>query len=373
MKKNIYLMRHGQVSFDGGIRRCIGRTDLTLSAEGRAEAKEAKAYFKGLEGFSIFSSPLLRAKETAEILAGSKSSVIILDDLQEMDMGVWENQPLREIKKELASEPEGGETRLQALDRMTRAMQQVIQASGDKDAVVVSHASMITIFLADLLGIPLNISRSLPQSYGSISTLTWDRDAFQVESVGLMPQAYPSLDKAKWIAKHYAMPDRVYEHGQAVAAFAIGLGQGVNMVAEKATSHQLDLGLLEIGALLHDISKTSKFHVEDGANILRREGYPQVASLIEAQDNLKDPLHLDNEAILFYADKRIKDDQLVSIEERFRAAKEKIDQAGSSRPAMESYYRRLRTAYVVHGLLEKLLGRRGLKAIEEEFKGRTRQ
>lgn len=370
--KKIYLVRHGHVAFEDNITRCIGRTDLPLSWAGIEEAETLNKYFEDLELTRVFSSPLLRAKETAEIIGGTNSTLEIIDDLQEMDMGAWENQPLKSIKKDLTTEPEGGETRVQALSRMKRAMNQVAQTYGEEACVVVSHASMITTFIADLLGIPLEISRSLPQSYGSVSELVWDGSKFLVKSVGQMPEKFPSLAKVEKIAKHYGMPENVYRHGQAVAELAVLIGLKINSFTEaEGSKAAIDSGLLQAAAILHDIAKGSKFHVEDGANILRREGYPAVALLIEAQDNLRDPLTLNEESLLFYADKRNMHDRLVDIEERFAGAKAKIEADGSARAALEGYYRRLRAAYIVHQMIENRLGPEALRQIDTDLEERS--
>jgi len=73
----IYFLRHGET--DWNVKQlCQGQKDIPLNAKGKRQAHKAAETVKNLEIQTIFSSPLLRAKETAEII----SNLIPLAKLQ---------------------------------------------------------------------------------------------------------------------------------------------------------------------------------------------------------------------------------------------------------------------------------------------------
>lgn len=85
-----------------------------------------------------------------------------------------------------------------------------------------------------------------------------------------------------------------------------------------------DWDLIRKAALVHDITRTRKNHPETGADFLVKEGYPEIAQLVRYHHDVtiqEGPLAA--EEILFYADKRVQEDQVVSLEERFEKSKEK--------------------------------------------------
>ena len=88
----VYLIRHGKTQ--GNVeRRYIGSTDQPLCSQGRAELRNKT----GPEADRIIASPLLRCRETAEILYPGKG-VEIVDDLRETDFGAFENHTYEELK-----------------------------------------------------------------------------------------------------------------------------------------------------------------------------------------------------------------------------------------------------------------------------------
>ena len=95
MMRDLYLVRHGQVDFPNNIRRCIGWTDLPLSPKGKRQGQELGKYFRlaTAKQIPVFTSPLKRASETAELLAEG-NPVLVEEGLKELNMGEWENIPM---------------------------------------------------------------------------------------------------------------------------------------------------------------------------------------------------------------------------------------------------------------------------------------
>lgn len=86
----LYIIRHGKTDWNER-HKIQGRTDIPLNDEGRAMAEEAREEYKNVNFDVVFCSPLVRAKETAEILLKGRNLPINFDDrLMEMSFGEYE-------------------------------------------------------------------------------------------------------------------------------------------------------------------------------------------------------------------------------------------------------------------------------------------
>ncbi|AHC13529.1 histidine phosphatase family protein [Salinispira pacifica] len=106
-KTHFYFLRHGES--EGNRKRMIqGHVDLPLTSLGRDHARSAGLYFqeKGLD--AILSSPLSRALETAEIVAGHNNvdagNIIRRDALKELDTGIFSGLTFDEIQSQYPEE-----------------------------------------------------------------------------------------------------------------------------------------------------------------------------------------------------------------------------------------------------------------------------
>jgi len=89
-RQTFWFLRHGQTDWNR-VGRCQGRRDVPLSAEGEAEAHAAIRHLKdrGING--ICSSPLKRARHTADIIGKAlELPVADVPGLEEMDVGPYE-------------------------------------------------------------------------------------------------------------------------------------------------------------------------------------------------------------------------------------------------------------------------------------------
>jgi alpha-ribazole phosphatase len=105
----IYLVRHGESEANIS-RRFSGITDVELTERGALQAVKAGRKLKGEKILNIFSSPLKRAKNTAEIIADeigfNKKDIIIDKRLMEVNFGIFENLKWEEIVDLYADEVE---------------------------------------------------------------------------------------------------------------------------------------------------------------------------------------------------------------------------------------------------------------------------
>jgi len=114
-------------------------------------------------------------------------------------------------------------------------------------------------------------------------------------------------------------PSKVIEHSKAVYTVAENI---TNKLIKKGI--KINKNLVIAAALLHDLERGKNNHVVRGFNLLKKVGYLEVAKVMKKHSLFKVTLKNNQprsweEKIVFYADKRCKDDNIVSLEERFKA------------------------------------------------------
>lgn len=151
---NIYVARHGQ---DEDNRKGIlnGRRDMGLTDLGIEEALSVgrRIAEHNISFDSIYSSPLKRAKHTAELIASEANGPepIIMDDLIERDFGVMTGLPHTSIIPMCSPEvivteyvdyflnPENGETFPQLIERGRRVISELHEVHPDGNVLLVTH------------------------------------------------------------------------------------------------------------------------------------------------------------------------------------------------------------------------------------------
>ncbi len=187
----LILARHGQTDWNKE-RRIQGRTDLDLNETGRAQAEMLAQALKDETVHAIYSSPLTRARDTAEAIARFHGAqVTVLDGLQEIDAGevdgltyleMWEqhNEFLRQWIDDCSSiAPPGGCSLPELQDEVWGAIQHIVRkhnaGAGEPQTVVaVAHFFPIVITVSKVLSIPLSECRRLRMDVASITTLEFD-------------------------------------------------------------------------------------------------------------------------------------------------------------------------------------------------------
>jgi molybdenum cofactor cytidylyltransferase len=160
----------------------------------------------------------------------------------------------------------------------------------------------------------------------------------------------PTPAECEVILAERRVPAAIVRHGKAVSEVAQRLAEQLN----RAGLH-LDVGLARAAGLLHDLAKGAPDHARAGARVLRRLGHLRVAAAVATHMDIERSggLPLDEAAILYLADKLVCGDRVVSIEERFLAARKKVGEAGAGSAALE---RRLRDALAIATSVRHVLG-----------------
>jgi phosphoserine phosphatase len=187
LNTTVFLVRHGETDWTRE-RRLMGQRDLGLNADGLNQALAAAMALKGVEITEVISSPLLRAMQTAEVLAGLCDMDVARDPrLIEMALGRWEGMPYDAALVDpgyqaFFDDPEGtpvpgGERVTDVRDRAAAAIQQTLADNPSRsNLIVVSHASVIRVLLAHYLGLGLANFHRLRVGPGSLSVLRFADD-----------------------------------------------------------------------------------------------------------------------------------------------------------------------------------------------------
>jgi probable phosphoglycerate mutase len=152
----LVLVRHGETDWNVE-RRMQGRTDIPLNERGRAQAWRHGVTLArkvpGVEQFDFASSPLVRARETMEIMRAAMGldphDYRIAPELMEITFGTWEGFTLgelaitgpEEVKAREADKwgyvPPEGESYAMATERVRRFAEAIT-----RDTVAVSHGAV---------------------------------------------------------------------------------------------------------------------------------------------------------------------------------------------------------------------------------------
>jgi broad specificity phosphatase PhoE len=175
---SLLLLRHGAT--DNNLMkppRLQGqRIDMALSATGVIQAEQTARFLAGWPVAAVFSSPLLRARQTAEAIARRHGlEVQVIDALTECDVGAWENRTWPEIEREdpdacraFTGDPyrcayRDGENLQQVCDRAFPALTELAHRHLGQQIVVVAHNVVNRVYLGTLLGLPGDRHRHVPQ------------------------------------------------------------------------------------------------------------------------------------------------------------------------------------------------------------------
>lgn len=132
----------------------------------------------------------------------------------------------------------------------------------------------------------------------------------------------PSTELCAEIQNWFHMQKHTKNHSTKVAEIAREITAGL-----ARAGHTLNKGLVEAGTLLHDIAKGKENHAAIGGKWLEQLGYSSVARVVAAHTDLPEDAveKLDERAVVYFADKLVKEDRVISLEERFAASLEKFE------------------------------------------------
>ena len=187
----LLLVRHGETEWNR-VARFQGGIDVPLNENGRKQAQQAAEFLKDVPIDFAVSSPMLRPKETAELILKNHPNIKIElpEKLKEINHGLWEGKLESEIKQEYAdllhqwqTAPETvqmpeGENLQQVWDRAIACWEAIIEAAGVSDTelktgLVVAHDAINKVILCHVLGLSPASIWSIKQGNGAVTVIDY--------------------------------------------------------------------------------------------------------------------------------------------------------------------------------------------------------
>ena len=177
----IVLVRHGETAWTLSGQH-TGLTDIALTDAGCDSAKALSTTLKSFSFAAVFTSPLKRARQTAE-LAGYGAVSVPLPDLCEWDYGDYEGittaairamRPDWRLFEHGCPNGESPDSVSQRADRVVARIQQIHGASGN--VLIFAHSDLLRVLVARWLRLPALEGRRFLLATSSLSVLGYDHD-----------------------------------------------------------------------------------------------------------------------------------------------------------------------------------------------------
>ncbi|WP_459481957.1 histidine phosphatase family protein [Clostridium saccharoperbutylacetonicum] len=196
MKTTVLLIRHGETEWNT-LGKFQGCTDIELSKEGIRQASVLKERINGDFDY-IYASPLIRAFQTAKIVAeNTNKEVIIAPEIREINFGEWEGMTIHEIREKY---PEvfkawrtdkkesficGGDSSIHnAANRATKCILDIVEKHKGNKIAIVAHGGIIKAGLIGLFEWDMTMYHKMALGNTCINTVVFN-DEMMPSLIGL--------------------------------------------------------------------------------------------------------------------------------------------------------------------------------------------
>ncbi len=176
----LLVIRHGQTEWSKTGKH-TGRTDIPLTDIGRDEAAAARRTLADWHLDRVYSSPLVRARETAQIV-DPNADVTIDPSLVEWNYGTYEGVRTSETREEILdwsvwTHPiVGGESVEEVGVRADTFLARFDREVGNGNAAVFAHGHLLAVLIARWCGLPAVEGRRFALATATVSLLGWHRE-----------------------------------------------------------------------------------------------------------------------------------------------------------------------------------------------------
>lgn len=160
----IYLVRHGENTANLTREFSYRAVDYSLTPKGVLQAQQTGEFFRGKPIDAIYSSPLKRAVETAEIIGAAVGlAPVALEEFREVNVGALEGWPPtdeswaehdRIVRAWFTGQPDlrfpEGENYHMLLERMRAGLARALRGRRDGQVIIVGHGGIFTFTLKDI-------------------------------------------------------------------------------------------------------------------------------------------------------------------------------------------------------------------------------
>jgi probable phosphoglycerate mutase len=205
----VYLVRHGATDWNQA-GRIQGQLDIPLNAAGRMQAQLVAQRLATVGATALYSSDLLRAYETAQIIGRATGLPVMQHPgLREMHFGTWQGltvQQIRERDPEVYAArredpydvpPPGGQTWRQFYEQAVGTLHDILQATAARCLIVSTHSGVCTVLALEALGLGYRGKRTFGNANCAIHTLAVQGTRWQavaLNDVSHLPADVPTTD-----------------------------------------------------------------------------------------------------------------------------------------------------------------------------------
>lgn len=193
MTSTIFLVRHAAHDVLGRV--LTGRmAGVSLGETGRGQAERVAQRLSREAISAVYTSPLERAVQTASPIAGRLGlQAKPVEELTDIDYGAWSGKSFAALDDDPqwaawntrrgTMRPPGGESMLDVQHRAVGALERLVKTHPDSAAILVSHADVIKVVVAYLLGLALDAVSRFEISPASVSTVALGDWGAKVHSI----------------------------------------------------------------------------------------------------------------------------------------------------------------------------------------------
>lgn len=188
----LILVRHGSTIWNAE-GKYQGIIDVPLSDKGRQEVQMVAERLRNEDIKAVYSSYLIRARETAEIIASPHGlPVKVIPEFGEINFGDWEGLTAQEIKDKFGEDAyriwmedpvkadiSGGDRIAEFAERVVQGFNRVSQAHPDDTVVVATHGGALMVLGCHLQGEDLSCYRKYYHQNAAISVVELEGDVFR--------------------------------------------------------------------------------------------------------------------------------------------------------------------------------------------------
>ncbi len=192
----ICFVRHGETDWNIEL-RMQGHIDLALNAKGEAQGQAAGRYFSRVRTAALYSSDLLRARQTAHPISAALGLPMVLrPELRERHFGRCEGLTFAEIAEKFPDDARaikhrdpdyispGGESRREHQTRILDCIGTLVSDHAGQTIVVVTHGGVLDVIYRRVYGLPPEAPRDYPIPNAGINWVSVDGEQWVIESWG---------------------------------------------------------------------------------------------------------------------------------------------------------------------------------------------
>lgn len=198
----LYLVRHGQTDLNRD-RRFRGMSDASLNEGGREEARLAGELLSTTSVSTVFTSPVRRALQTAEIVSGiTGAPVVINDGITDVDYGDWQGLTVEEVAERYGPAAldgwkntpgdfafPGGDEMSEVRIRVEACLNDLVSACEGNAIAAVTHMALLKVCFVALLGLGYEYFWRVGIDNGSVSCFTHDPErGFVLRNWNIVPE-----------------------------------------------------------------------------------------------------------------------------------------------------------------------------------------